>query len=223
MGTFRNMKSHLGSLLAAVGKSLVVVLVALALFVGAKSVLPNFSWNPFKEEMIDRSGPALLKSLTDISEYHAASGYYETVVNLEKDTPYLPSWVSGEQILYIGKGTVDAVVNFGGLNSRGLVVSGDRTAVTLTLPEPTVGEPILNLKTSASYSHDTGFLTKFKGSDLERDAQLKANDQITSAAKREDLLMDRAKENTTAMLDGLFGSLGFTQVTINFESGASSR
>ena len=38
------------------------------------------SLNPFGEETIDRSGPSVLKSLTDLSEYHAASAHYDVIL-----------------------------------------------------------------------------------------------------------------------------------------------
>jgi hypothetical protein len=35
------------------------------------------------------------------------------------------------------------------------------------------------------------------------------------------MLIDRAKENTSAMLRGLFGSLGYTTIDITFDEDAS--
>ena len=43
------------------------------LFGWVGGLLPDFG-NPFSEETVDRSGPALLKSLRNLEEYRAASG-----------------------------------------------------------------------------------------------------------------------------------------------------
>src|SRR5215510_16610040 len=52
--------------------------------------------NPFAEKTVDRSGPAVLKAIEDLSEYRAASGHFEQVVDLEKDSR-LPASILGER------------------------------------------------------------------------------------------------------------------------------
>lgn len=173
--------------------------------------------DPFEEKTVDRTGPPVLQSLTELRDFKAASGYYETVVDLERDNGYLPDWVSGERVLYVGKGDVEAVVDFGELDERRVDVSEDGTSVMVNLPAPTVAEPRLDLESSYVAHRDEGLINKFKGSDLEREAQLKAIEQMTTAAAGEGKLIDLAKESTTAMLRGLFGSLGYTDITITFD------
>lgn len=203
--------------MAAVGgAAFLVMAVAVVTVAGAVMGLFHVS-NPFTEETIDRTGPSVLKSLNDISEYHAASAYYETVVDIEKDTNHLPDFVSGERVLYVGKGDVDAIVDFGELDEKRVSVSDDRLSVTVELPVPTADEPVLDIEESYVVDHDEGLANKFSGSELERDAQLRAMEQMTEAAAEENSLIDRAKENTIAMLRGLFGSLGFTDITVTFE------
>ncbi|GAA5165810.1 DUF4230 domain-containing protein [Ornithinimicrobium tianjinense] len=179
---------------------------------------PNL--NPFAEETVDRTGASVLKSLTEISEYHAATGHYETVVDVEKDVRFVPGWLNGERVLYVGKGDVDAVVDFSELDERRVELSEDGTTVTVTLPQPTVDEPTLDVADSYIAHRDEGLVNRFQGSEVEREAQLRAIEQMTSAATGEGLLVDLAKENTTAMLRGLFGSLGYTDVTVTFDDEA---
>lgn len=92
--------------------------------------------------------------------------------------------------------------------------------MTIKLPAPTADKPVLDLKTSYVVDHDMGILTKFTGSALEREAQLKAITQMNTAATGEGVLIALAKENTSAMLRGLFGSLGYTSITITFDEEA---
>jgi hypothetical protein len=198
---------------------LVLLAVILAMLVGAVGVLAGWrpSLNPFGEETVDRTGPSVLRSLTDLSEYRPASAHYETVVDIKKDTERLPDWVSGERVIYVGKGDVDAVVDFAELDERRVVVSEDRTSVTIRLLSPTVGKPVLDLANSYVADHAEGFINRFKGSDLERETQLKAIEQMTIAAGGEGMLVDRAKKNTIAMLSGLLGSLGYANIAITFD------
>jgi len=219
------MSSRLLPTFGGLTKLVLVVAVLAVLAVGAVNVpgavgdkVGDFlsALNPFEEKTVDHTGPSVLHSLTPLSEFTAATGYYETVVDLKDDTN-LPDWISGERVLYVGKGQVEAVVDFGELDERRVVLSKDGTSVTVKLPAPTVGEPVLNLKTSRVAYRDEGFINAFKGSDLERKAQLKAIEQMTTAATGEGRLIDLAKDSTTAMLRGLFGTLGYTNITITFD------
>lgn len=198
----------------------VTVLVLLTVVGGALFGLSRTPWwssiNPFSTRENDRTGPSVLRSLNDISEFHPAYAHYETVVDLEDDTDNLPSWVSGGRVIYVGKGNVDAVVDFGRLNQSSVVVSPDGESVAVDLPLPRVDEPVLDLKTSYVADRSAGFITRFQNSDLERRAQLKAVQQMRRAAEGEGMLVDRAKENTTAMLRGLLSAAGFSRVTVTY-------
>jgi hypothetical protein len=147
---------------------LVGVVVIVALVAGLVAVFAGWrpSLNPFGTKTTDRTGSPVLRTLTDLSEYHAASGHYETVVDLEKDTNHLPGWVSGERLLYVGKGDVDAVVDFGGLDERWITVSEDAKSLTVKLPASTVDKPLLDLNTSYVVEHDKGIVNRFKGLSL---------------------------------------------------------
>ncbi|WP_298749927.1 DUF4230 domain-containing protein [uncultured Serinicoccus sp.] len=201
-----------------VGVLLMIPVVLLAVF-GGFSLLTDWrpSLNPFAEEEVDRTGPSVLQSLTEISEFHAASAYYETVVDLERDTRFVPDWISGERVLYVGKGDVDAIVDFGELDSRRVQVSEEDGAVTVLLPQPTVGGPTLDLEESYVVSVDRGITNRFRGSDLEQEAQRTAVAQMSRAASEGGPLADLAESNTVAMLEGLLDALGHGDVTVTFE------
>ncbi len=196
------------------------MLVGGALLVGV--VLALTAWrpelNPFRDSTTDRTGASVLQSLTDLSEYHAASAHYETVVDIEEDGGrFVPDFLSGERVLYVGKGDVAAVVDFGELDERRIVLSEDARSVRVTLPQPTVDRPELDLENSYVVLHDEGLINRFRGSELEREAQLRAVEQMTAAAADEGLLLELARENTTSMLEGLFGALEYESVTVAFE------
>lgn len=206
-----------GCLWAAIGAlAALVLLLAAALALGS-GLLKRPSL--FEEETVDRTGPSVLKQLEDIEEFHAATGYYETVVDIEKDTKHLPQWISGERVLYVGKGEVNALVDFSGIDSRDVKVSKNRRNVRITLPEPTLDTPNLDLNTSYVVEHDRGLANKFEGSALEAEAQRTAVKQMSKAASRggDGQLTQRAEQNTTAMLKSLFGAAGFETVTVTYE------
>ena len=78
------------------GLLLVLAAVGLAaIFLLAGNI---FGFLDFSEKTIDRSQPPLLNSLTDLSEYRAASANFQVVVDLEKDTKYLPDFIKGQPL-----------------------------------------------------------------------------------------------------------------------------
>jgi len=198
--------------------ALAVLLVVL--FAGLRlSVLPGLR-DVFGEETHDRSGPALLKSIQDMSRYEAASGNFQVVVDLEKDTKYLPDAVRGTRTLYVGAGTVDAYVDLGGIGKDAVTVNDDRTSATLKLPHAALGRPALDPDRSYAVSKQRGLLDRLgdifsDNPNDERAVQRLAARHIGDAAKESELTV-RAESNTRTMLEGLLRSLGFKEVTVSF-------
>src|SRR5690606_20453194 len=118
----------------------VVVLLAVLVAGMGLSVLPGLK-DLFGTETRDRTGPALLESVQDISRYDAASGSFQVVVDLEKDARFLPDAIRGSRTLYVGAGTVDAYVDLGELDGDDVRVDEDRTSATLRLPHARLGTP----------------------------------------------------------------------------------
>ncbi|UXY31430.1 DUF4230 domain-containing protein [Streptomyces sp. HUAS TT20] len=199
-----------------------LVLVLAVLFAGIRlAVLPGLG-DLFGTETHDRSGPALLKSIQDISRYDAASGTFQVVVDLEKDARYLPSAIRGTRTLYVGAGTVDAYVDLGKLGEKDVSVDGDRTSATLRLPHARLGRPALDADHSYTVSKQRGLIDRLgdlfsDNPDSEHAVQRLAVRHIGEAATGSGLTA-RAETNTTGMLQGLLGSLGFKEVHVSYGS-----
>ncbi|MCI0687255.1 MAG: DUF4230 domain-containing protein, partial [Sporichthyaceae bacterium] len=99
------------------------ILVLLFLFVGQVLDLMPRIGNPFGERTVDRSQPVLLQSIQDLSQYEAATGNFQVIIDLEKDARFIPSVIRGERTLFIAAGSVDVSVDFGGLQSGAVEVS----------------------------------------------------------------------------------------------------
>ena len=181
-----------------------VVLVLVILGAGLQlSLLPGLR-DVFREETHDRTGPTLLKSIQDMSRYDAASGNFQVVVDLEKDTKYLPDAVRGTRTLYVGAGTVDSYVDLGKIRDEDVKVNKDRTSATLRLPHAALGKPALDPDQSYAVSKQRGLLDRLgdvfsDNPNDERAVQRLAARHIGDAAKKTELTA-RAEENTTGML-----------------------
>ncbi|AXG77488.1 DUF4230 domain-containing protein [Streptomyces paludis] len=197
---------------------LVLVTVAALLFLGSRlDLLPGFG-NLFGEETHDRTGPTLLESIQDLDRYEAASGNFQVVVDLEKDTKYLPDALRGTRTLFVGAGTVSSYVDFGGIGEDSVQVNGDRTTATIRLPHAVLGKPAMDPDRSYAVSKQRGLLDRLGDLFSDNPADERAVNQLAARhigeAAEESELTGRAEKNTTAMLQGLLHSLGFTQVTV---------
>ena len=191
------------------------------LFVGwVKDLIPGLG-NPFGTETVDRSGPAVLKSIENLRDFRAASGHFEVIVDVEKDARFVPSKIKGERVLFVAVGSVDAGVDFTGIEEGAVEVSDDRKSVSLELPPATFREPELDLERSYVYDRDRGAIDRIQslfGDDtgVEQELYPLAEDKLAAAARDGSGLLARAEQNTRLMLVGLLRSLGFTRVEVRF-------
>ena len=198
----------IGFVIGAVAGALVIILVG----VGLVGLVPRL--NPFGTDTIDRSQPALLQSIKDLSQYHAAVGDFQVVVDVEKDVRFVPSIIAGERSLFVAYGTVDAFVDFGGLTEEGLKVNEEAKTVEIRLPGAALAKPNLDPEASYLFSQQRGAFNRIN--DLisapdQHEFYVTAEQKITEAAEASEL-KSRAEQNTRTMLTGMMQALGY-QVT----------
>jgi Protein of unknown function (DUF4230) len=199
-----------------------LAILIIAIFGGVswvKGVIPDFH-NPFAQHTVDRSGPAVLKSLQDLQEYHAATGNFQQIVDLRQDSP-LPDSVLGEKTLFVAVGSVDAVVDFSQIGQGAVQVSNNRRSATITLPRPRLTNAQLDVSRSYVYDQDKGLFNQIGslfGDDTENQQQLYvlAQQKILASAQNGSGLIPRAEDNTRQMLQSLLRALGFTSASVNF-------
>jgi Protein of unknown function (DUF4230) len=201
----------------------VLLVVVLALAVAGLSGLrlwPSFP-NPFATRQVDRSQPVLLQAIEDLEVYKAATGNFQVVVDLEESSRGIPLIVKGQRTLFVAGGSVDAEVDFSGLDEGAIKVSGeDRRKVEITLPRARLTEARVDPDRSRVFSRERGLLDRL-GSVLsdnptsERELYQLAEDKMEAAAAQSDLV-GRAEQNTRAMLESMLRSLGYRDVTVTF-------
>ncbi|MFQ1000777.1 DUF4230 domain-containing protein [Modestobacter sp. SSW1-42] len=184
-------------------------------------------WDPLEQQVVDRSTPPLLLALDDLDEYHAATGSFQVVVDQERDTPYVPSAISGERTSLLATGSVDAYVDFTDLGTDGVQLSADGTSATITLPAPRLDTPQVDVANSRVLDRDRGLLDRVGDAVADEpvdDTALyaAANDQMAAAAAQSDL-RTRAEDNTRDMLTALGASFGVPTVTVTFAPAADAQ
>jgi len=206
----------------AIAAAAAVAVAVLVVALSAVHLLPRLR-NPFAEQTTVTSQPVLLKSITALSRYEAASGSFQVVVDLSQHS-LLPSFLQGSETLFIGEGTDIAFVNFSGLRGKAIQVSQNRAAVTVTLPPAQLEPAVLNVKQSYVYAQQQGLFNRignfFGGNpNSQQQVYIAAQQRIQTAARRSPLLAE-AERNTRAMLNGMLGSLGFRRITVIFAAPA---
>jgi uncharacterized protein DUF4230 len=206
-----------GNVLSAAG--LGAIAIAILLVVGAITGLVHIS-NPFKTTTKDNSPPVVLQQLRNLSDYNAAEGVFTVDVNVHDDVAILPDFLAGGKTHFRGVGSVPATINFNDLATDAVEMNAERTAVTITLVAPKLGDVALDLDQSGVLSRDIGVFDHiaqlFKDEPgYEHELYVKAEKKIAKAA-RASHVVERAKQNTESMLKGFLSQLGFTQVTVNW-------
>lgn len=204
----------LGFAAGAVAGVLAIILVG----VGLVGLVPRL--NPFGTDTIDRSQPAVLQSIRDLSQYHAAAGDFQVIVDIEKDVKFVPSIIAGERALFVAAGTVDAFVDFGGLAEDGLKVDDEAKTVEIRLPGAALAKPNLDPERSYLFDQQRGVFNRLNDLVSPPDQQefyVTAERKINEAAEASDL-KNRAEENTRAMLTGMLKALGY-QVSFATDNG----
>jgi hypothetical protein len=183
------------------------------------NLLPSIH-NPFSTTTTDRSGPVLLKSLTDLHTYDAAQANLQVVVDLKDETAYVPSFLKGKETLFVAAGSVQAGVDFSALDTSSMVIGKDHHTIAITLPHARLGETTVDPDQSYVASRQSGLLDHLGqvfssgGSDAKLYQTAKA--KIAAQAAGDPSIIQRAEDNTRSMLGTLLASLGYTQVTVTF-------
>ncbi len=218
LSAVRPRRSRSGLVKAGVGAGVVAL--------GFVAVGQIADWgNPFAEETVDRSTTPLLISLDDLDEYHAATGNFQVVVDVESDTPWVPSVISGERVQFLATGSVDAYVDFADLGPASVKLSADGSQATITLPAPQLAEARIDPDESRVLDRDRGLVERVGdalGDDPTDESELYslAEQRLEDAAVDSDLL-ERAEEGTRDMLTSLAESLGVEDVQVEFEDPAT--
>lgn len=163
--------------------------------------------NPFSVRSRTVSGPVLLQQVQRLQRLETSR--YQGQVIVEGETKgVLPAWVSGDRLLFVGRGEVVAGIDLARLQPADLQANGER--VSVRLPAAEILHTRLDNRESEVFDRRAGF---FGGtdSDLETRVRVEAEDRIREAARANGLLTT-ARENAKEALRTHLNGLGFRQV-----------
>jgi hypothetical protein len=178
-------------------------------------------FDPFNRDTVDRTQPAVLLALQDLSQYHAATGEFQVIVDTEDTVRNLPRVIAGERTLFVAVGTVDASVDFSGLDAQAVTVDEARSRAAIRLPGAQLTEATVDPERSYVFSRERGLLDRLAGlftdSPTSEQPLYQMAERRLERAAEDSGLVELADRNTEAMLRSLLTSLGFTDVTVTFD------
>ncbi|HEX4982985.1 MAG TPA: DUF4230 domain-containing protein [Ilumatobacteraceae bacterium] len=195
------------------------ILVVGLLFVAG---LVSFNLNPFKTESKDHSPPPILMELREMTDLHAAQAEFEVVIDDEKDVRYMPAVLAGERVQFVAIGTVDAVVDLSTLPADAIAYDEKNNSVVVTLPSPTIADPVIDHEQSHVMNRDRGLFNRlgglFSDNPTSEAALFEAASEKMADAAAQSGLVAMAEKHVEDVLERTITRLGVDEVDVQFES-----
>jgi hypothetical protein len=192
--------------------ALVIVVLGVALGVGLARVgssLPIVG--PLLGEKPPRTttGPVVVEGIKELDQLATVRWTESVPVTRETGGDILDRLFSGEKVIVIATGKVEAGVDLGDIDKDQVSVNGD--SVTIDLPEPEILSASLDEERTRVYDRDFSPLNFRPDDDLVEEARLQAVQKITDAA-RENEILDTAEHNAEDSVRAFVTTLGFEEV-----------
>lgn len=195
------------------GSTLALALLLVILSVAAGAGLTYLIWNPTQPEE-----PAVVQGIQRLNELATAEAAIQVLVTEEENAEIfqqpLPEFLTGEQLLLVAVGQVEAGVDLDKLREEDVRVVGKK--VIIDLPDAQILDSSLDEDKTRLYDRDRGLL-KIRGNDeLIEEARRDAEDRIVEVAQQNGILRE-AQKNAESSIRALMTSLEYEKLV--FEEG----
>jgi hypothetical protein len=194
--------------------ALVIVVLGVALGVGLArygSLLPIVG--PLLGEKPPRTttGPVVVEGIQELDQLATVRWTESVPVTRESGGDIVDRLFSGEKVIVIATGNVEAGVDLGDIQKDDVSVSGE--TVTIDLPEPEILSSSLDEEKTRVYDRDFSPLNVRPDDDLVEMARLRAVEKIEAAA-REHKILETAERNAEDSIRAFVTTLGFDEVRL---------
>jgi hypothetical protein len=201
-----------GGLVTTLVLALVIVVLGVGLGVGLArfgSSLPIVG--PLLGEKPPRTttGPVVVEGIQELDQLATVRWTESVPVTRETGGDILERLFSGEKVIVIATGKVEAGVDLGDIEKDDVAVDGD--SVTIDLPEPEILSASLDEGRTHVYDRDFSPLNVRPDDDLVERARLRAVEKIEVAA-RENKILETAERNAEDSIHAFAATLGFDEV-----------
>ena len=192
--------------------ALVIVVLGVVLGVGLArfgSSLPIVG--PLLAEKPPRTttGPVVVEGIQELDQLATVRWTESVPVTRETGGDILDRLFSGEKVIVMATGKVEAGVDLGDITKDDVSVGGD--SVSIDLPQPEILSASLDEEKTRVYDRDFSPLNIRPDDQLVEEARLQAIQKIKGAA-RENEILDTAENNAEDSVRAFVTTLGFEEV-----------
>jgi hypothetical protein len=208
----------IGKKVGGIGTTLVLALIIVVLSVALGVGIGSFGFmervpviGPMLEDRPPRTttGPVVVEGIQELDQLATVRWTESVPVTRESGGTDLERILTGERVLLVASGDVEAGVSLAELGEDDVRVDGE--TVTIRLPEPEILSVSLDEEETRVYDRDFGPLNLRPDDDLVEEARDAALDKIEKAARDEDIL-DQAEQNAENSIRAFVTTLGFEEV-----------
>jgi hypothetical protein len=208
----------IGKKVGGIGTTLVLALIIVVLSVALGVGIGSFDFmervpviGPLLEDRPPQTttGPVVVEGIQELDQLATVRWTESVLVTRESGGTDLGRTLTGERVLLVATGDVEAGVNLAELGEDDVRVDG--VTVTIRLPEPEILSVGLDEEETRVYDRDFGPLNFRPDDRLVEEARDVALDKIEKAARGEDIL-NQAEQNAENSIRAFVTTLGFEEV-----------
>jgi hypothetical protein len=155
------------------------------------------------------TGPVVVEGVQELDQLATVRWTESVPVTRETGGDILDRLFSGEQVIVIATGNVEAGVDLGDIHKDDVSVNGD--SVTIDLPKPEILSASLDEEMTRVYDRDLSPLNIRPDDQLVEEARLQAIQKIKGVA-RENEILDTAQQNAEVSIRAFVTTLGLDEV-----------
>lgn len=203
-----------GGFVTTLALALVIVMLGVALGVGISRLdfaerMPLVG--PLLQERPARTttSPVVVEGVRELDQLATVRVTESIIVTRESGGDVLDRLFSGEKVLLVAAGNVEAGIDLSEVGEDDVRVEGK--TVTISLPEPEVLSVSLDEQKTRVYDRDYSPLNLRPDDDLVEEARATAEEKIEAAA-RENGVLETAETNAKGSIGAFVEALGFERV-----------
>jgi hypothetical protein len=155
------------------------------------------------------TGPVVVEGIQELDQLATVRWTESVPVTRETGGDILDRLFSGEQVIVIATGNVEAGVDLGDIHKDDVSVNGD--SVTIDLPKPEILSASLDEEMTRVYDRDLSPLNIRPDDQLVEEARLQAIQKIKGVT-RENEILDTAQQNAEVSIRAFVTTLGLDDV-----------
>ncbi len=155
------------------------------------------------------TSPVVVEGIRDLNQLATVRLTESVLITRESGGTGLERIFSGERVLLVAVGEVEAGVDLANMGEEDVQIDGDR--VTIRLPEPEILSTSLDENETGVYDRNFGLLNLRPDDELVEEARDEAVERVEEAARENDVL-DSARRNAEDSILAFVTILGFEEV-----------